>query len=297
MKHLLPILTAALLGAALTVSAANTFDNYAAEYGYYEGADIGKVSTDKPFVQTIDYGSYQIIKTSENYNPSLLYNSRFRIHTDEKVDFYLYDFVDNVQSSNNTGNALAARGISRIGYRMLDENQNVIEGTEKTFDLGSPTSEVVKREYADGTGYDITRNKYHLGEFEAGKDFEIFMSYNADDSEGVWSNSTETPGGYNGGANNELYLKVDKLMAAYMTGKFDYKFGEDIAEDVVAKAMPIASLDPSGTRISFGIQGIAPTGGDKTFGSPLPGGLQIALIAGLFGLGFWYARRRKAIAR
>ena len=31
-------------------------------------------------------------------------------------------------------------------------------------------------------------------------------------------------------------------------------------------------------------------------GSPLPGGLQIAIIAGLFGLGFYYVRRRKAMA-
>ena len=35
-------------------------------------------------------------------------------------------------------------------------------------------------------------------------------------------------------------------------------------------------------------------GSDDTMGQPLPGGLQIALIAGLFGLGFWYVRRRKA---
>ena len=33
--------------------------------------------------------------------------------------------------------------------------------------------------------------------------------------------------------------------------------------------------------------------GNGAAGSPLPGGLQMALIAGLFGLGFWYVRRRK----
>ena len=63
------------------------------------------------------------------------------------------------------------------------------------------------------------------------------------------------------------------------------------------KAMPLSALLPvgnvdgfdfKGKEVSFGIIGVT------AVGSPLPGGLPIALIAGLFGLGF-YVRRRKAI--
>lgn len=63
------------------------------------------------------------------------------------------------------------------------------------------------------------------------------------------------------------------------------------------RAMPLSHLTPIGTineavslgkEVRFGFYGVV--------GSPLPGGLQIALIAGLFGLGFFYVRRRKAIA-
>lgn len=62
------------------------------------------------------------------------------------------------------------------------------------------------------------------------------------------------------------------------------------------KAMPLSHLTPfefinnaisEGTTVQFGIYGVTAAG------SPLPGGLQVTLIAGLFGLGFWYVRRRK----
>ena len=74
-----------------------------------------------------------------------------------------------------------------------------------------------------------------------------------------------------------------------------------------AKAMPLSALVTStdetlgkSNRIYFGI--IASAAGFYTIdddshkigsAQPLPGGLQLALIAGLFGLGFWYIRRRK----
>ena len=67
--------------------------------------------------------------------------------------------------------------------------------------------------------------------------------------------------------------------------------------------MPIGDLlfPDGGAEIYFGIiasttrdmPGITDVAGGPV-GSPLPGGVQIALIAGLFGLGFWYIRRRKA---
>lgn len=79
--------------------------------------------------------------------------------------------------------------------------------------------------------------------------------------------------------------------------KFDPKKDIKLAS---GKAMPLSELTPmgnlaalglgtTGTAVQFGFYGV-------TAGSPLPGGLQSALIAGLFGLGFFYVRRRKAIA-
>ena len=75
------------------------------------------------------------------------------------------------------------------------------------------------------------------------------------------------------------------------------------------KSMPLSTLAPSAENgVYFGIiakvDGViyssitngGGSGGAGAAGSPLPGGLQMALIAGLFGLGFWYVRRRKAIA-
>ena len=74
------------------------------------------------------------------------------------------------------------------------------------------------------------------------------------------------------------------------------------------RAMPLSQLIPTnGTAVAFGIYAMASgiaadivdgsgngTGtGTGTSGAPLPGGLQIALVAGLFGLGFCYVRRRK----
>ena len=82
---------------------------------------------------------------------------------------------------------------------------------------------------------------------------------------------------------------------SYSSAMYGYnpEFNPDkqVKDDESANAMPLASLDPiGGGRATFGLYA-TPSG---TFGSPLPGGLPIALIAGLFGLGFWYVRRRKA---
>ena len=66
------------------------------------------------------------------------------------------------------------------------------------------------------------------------------------------------------------------------------------------KAMPLSELTPMGNLASLGLGTVGKSVQfgfyGVTVGSPLPGGLQCALIAGLFGLGFCYARRKKAIA-
>ena len=81
-------------------------------------------------------------------------------------------------------------------------------------------------------------------------------------------------------------------MMAYEAGQvFTFNGQDPTLIKQAAAAMPLAWLAPSGSGLSFGIQGTA-----VPVGSPLPGGLQIALIAGLFGLGFWYVRRKKAVS-
>ena len=110
---------------------------------------------------------------------------------------------------------------------------------------------------------------YYLGDFEAEDEFEIYL---ATANASVASNSPtgEYISRYQGrGDANNATLQIGQL---YL-----------------------------GTQINFGIiaQGIGEgnsNGNSGTFGTPLPGGLQIALISGLFALGFWYIRRRKTIA-
>lgn len=314
MKHILPNLALAFLGAAATASAAETYDpifediyQYGEKYGYYE---TPTVTTSNNKFQTIDYGIYSVIKEADRqlWTPQLNYNSYFKIHANEDIDFYLYDYVNNTGSSTNN-NGLLNQNIARIGYRTykLDTTTGeYVKKEEKTFDLKAISQEVFNVEFA-GQTVEITRNSYSLGSFLKDEEFEIFMSYNADDSNGVWSNSGDSlPGGYslyvdgeNGYTNESMSPNVDKLMWAYKNDSYSSAmYGEtpdenplkQIKDDEAANAMPLASLDPiGGNRATFGLYATP-----AVHGSPLPGGLPIVLIAGLFGLGFWYIRRRKA---
>ena len=170
--------------------------------------------------------------------------------------------------------------VQQVGYRetsvVTDPDtgaKTVVTSNETIHALGDPTdSEVVKRYYQgqNPQPYEIVRNSYYLGKFEAGKDYEIFLR--TEDS-GLWSNA-DWAGRY--------LVATDKLMAAYLAESFGPITDSNIY--TLSQAyMPLAQVN----GISFGMQSVA-------VGSPLPGGLPIALIAGLFGLGFWYFRRRKA---
>ena len=321
MKHILPILTLALLGAAATASAADTiydpvFEDiykYGEKYGYYEDPTVTTTSNNK--VQTIDYGSYSVVKEADRSwsGSSLQYESFYKIHANENIDFYLYDYVNTTGDSVNTNNLLTSN-VSRIGYRTyaLDPASGEYKlKKEKTFDLKAASQEVFDVKFSGGT-VEVTRNSYLLGSFLQNEEFEIFMSYNADDSGGVWSNSSgdnAPDGGYtlydsegNTKSAQNMSPNVDKLMWAYKNGSYSSAMyngnysGLMSKNDEAANAMPLASLDPfsptkgEAVRATFGLYA-TPSG---AVGSPLPGGLPIALIAGLFGLGFWYVRRRKA---
>ena len=309
MKHILSLLTIALLGAATTVFATDAFDDYAQNYGYYST----NLSYDSYYAvepgtktQTIDYGTYQVIKEAYASDNSVEYQSRFRIHVNgdssSKVDFYLYDFYDNAQSPTN-GSSLKDQGVTQVGYRLLDSDNDFspMTTTESTdvHPLGAGEKETVIKPAinAYNSPTEMTRYKYHLGTFSGGSDFEIYMSKSDDAASGVWSYSSvdDQVAGYLGGATqpeNILYLNVDKLMMAYEAGQvFNFNAEDSALIKQAAAAMPLAWLAPSGAGLSFGIQGTAV----PSFGSPLPGGLPIAIVAGLFGLGFWFIRRRKAV--
>ena len=181
----------------------------------------------------------------------------------------------------------------------------------------------------DGGSYTVTRYQYYLGTFTSGDVIELYMQdqYNED---GVYSysgfNATDVNGepgvvGALGGFGDGGYRiseQTDEMLNGYYfqdvpleeAGYGALKFGDDkdARAEASAKAMPLSTLNPSTTTggLYFGI--IATTAsviidddgnviiGNGAAGSPLPGGLQMALIAGLFGLGFWYIRHRKAAA-
>ena len=106
---------------------------------------------------------------------------------------------------------------------------------------------------------------------------------------------------------NGYYYQDENLEDAGYNGFGEGDDAEAARAAAAAKSMPLSTLVPSSENgVYFGIiakvDGVIYSpftnhgGGNGTFGSPLPGGLPIALIAGLFGFGFCYVRRRKAIA-
>jgi hypothetical protein len=280
MKKILPILTLALLGATATVSAADPYTEttFLANTTYTEKYDklLDTTSTAYNKNGTYNFGSYVV--TFEGY-------SRLKIHANENINLYVYDFVDNVLSGDNSESALNGKNpVKQIGYREIDSSGNPVAGGDSDIHpLGAPTdSEVVQMNYEgpEKERYDVVRNSYHLGEFKANKDYELYVEYTTPiEDNRPWSYT-----GWGGG----ILSDNDTLMAAYCAGSFD-----SISDEAVAKSYIYSTLVQANS-ISFGLRsGTAPAGG--TSGQPLPGGLQIALIAGLFGLGFYYVRRRKAM--
>jgi len=177
-------------------------------------------------------------------------------------------------------------------------------------------------------GREMVRYKYELGTFNPGDVIEVYMkdsegrevysfsSYSDDNGESVYtpfdknapSEDVVSLGGFGDGGYRVNARVFDKMLYSYyfvdeINGEpnpdyHDYtKFDSNLTL-ASGKAMPLSALIPTninveglGKEVSFGIYGMT-----AAVGSPLPGGLQIALIAGLFGFGFCYIRRRKAIA-
>ena len=362
MKHILPILTLALLGAAVPAFA----DYY---YDYYK--DPGKTdvvseswvrdpwNTYESKTDTFSYNDFEVSRNSQwtrinnGAEATLLNVSNFyRINvTGNNVDLYLTDYVDNAQSDYNA-NALYHH-ISEYGYRKLEkveiEDERTLyiaadapvvntlsvtsDGTPQvTYGKTNETSNLQTIDSVTNEGKTVKRYQYYLGRFNDGDIIEVYMKDTVN-PDGVYSYSgineidsvTNAPVGADGGFGDGGYrldpVQTDKMLNGYYfqddqltargMGELAFGEGEDAErarEATSSLAMPLSTLAPSAENgVYFGIiakvNGVIYNGnngnggggnGGGTFGSPLPGGLSIALIAGLFGLGFWYIRRRKA---
>lgn len=256
MKHILPILTAAL---ALTATSAFAAFNYDVEWTQYDNSHLEGTS-----------GRYFTINVTEG-----------------KGKIYITDIFNNIQSpTQNEAIAHPNMGVTRYGYYYVGNPNDTslhdfaVSDSDRVSQLDSPLDSYKLTEWDNaGHSWEVTyyRNEYLLGEFKAGDVIEVYMT------DGNVAVSSNTP--VNEGQNRHIS-------------------NYDVRQDKLNPAMKIGTLylgPTHGTQVNFGIVGFASEGsgtdeGGGTVGSPLPGGLQIALIAGLFGLGFWYVRRRKTIA-
>ena len=280
MKHILPILTAALALTASTAFAALTFEVVETPY-------------EKNAWWTPPHGSDQYYKI---------------VFTGGSGDFYISDWISGIGSSETNPDGtpklmstIANVGVTQYGYYYVNSNDKSLIGTGDIKDVGANENRIQIEEKTFASGETVHRYGYKLGTFKAGDEIEIYM---ATASGSARSNSGYVPGTpYYGGYDSRN--NVDELVKYNLAGgtqqAYDQK-GWTVVEDAKT-AMPLAELAVNGlktTRVFYGFYvGTGKEGGGgggETFGSPLPGGLQIALIAGLFGLGFWYVRRRKAIA-
>ena len=256
MKHILPILTAAL---ALTATSAFAAFNW-------------EISVD-PFPNN-GYADHYTIKVNEGTGK-----------------IYINDFLNTWNDYPNQNDSIASR-IDAYGY-------SYVATDDPTKELNKPVwKSVSSANLVDGSLIDekldsfdrnpaivIDRYGYELGTFTAGDEVEIWMKKGTAE---VGSNSHNGPSRYNRGD------EADQWMTRY------YNYDRNKSMEV----MPIAQLYPTNDyQVKFSISGAEYVGGGEgggngggTSGAPLPGGVQTALIAGLFALGFWYVRRRKAIA-
>lgn len=280
MKHILPILTAAFVCmGAYTATAQDTTSEPAAFT--YEVLPT-------PYTNQVNQGTdwqYYVIKI-----------------TGGTGKLYVVDYLNYISADSDQQNESIGKNISRYGW--YDASNKVLTDPLKESDVHWSTVNDDNRSSA-GTFTDLynssntteyTRYRYELaGNFKEGDIIGIAMERNG-----------QIVGSYdaNSGTNSTRY---GNSVDAYANAKFGGW------NDDSRKYLPVAELTFTGQnlpgsnspqfRYLLQAEGVAASneGGDDNnnggpVGSPLPGGLQIALIAGLFGLGFWYVRRRKSFA-
>ena len=279
MKRLLPILTIALLGAAAPVFADFDFvvqwRPYKNTSGVFDG-NAGKYFTIKV---TGDEGETGKIYLTNYFNNAYTNQS---------------EVLDGVIANDETGVRVK---VTEFGYTLAKTGEKDIQSFEMTdsehvVNLGASSSDPNMTSKAWWGETPVSRHGYYLGEFTAGDEIQVYLK------------AVEVDANGNVIADSEMSTTSNSL-----TGQHNSNF--DVKTDLLNKALLDASTTDNKLQVgslylknqlNFGILGALDDGtyvygtSKDVSGSPLPGGVQIALIAGLFGLGFWYIRRRKAIA-
>ena len=279
MKHILPILTAALLGVAAPVFAEFNFEVQWQPYKNTQGIYDGTA------------GKYFTIKVTGNEKGKIYLTNYFN-STYQEQNEVLDGVITNSTTGINVkvtdfGYTYAKTGISDIqSFNMTTDNDHIV-------DLDSKDPNMITNAWWGETP--LTRKGYYLGEFKPGDEIQVYLKAVKVDENGKPIVGTEmSMTSYNiDGEHNSNINEKDNLNDGLL------KNGKTTNELIVGSLY-------LGNKLNFGILGAR---GDGSYvygtlvkdaggpvGSPLPGGVQIALIAGLFGLGFWYIRRRKAIA-
>ncbi len=291
MKHLLPLLTLALLGVAAPAFADFNFEILWQQYDHslYEGYD----------------GNYYTIKATGNPG--------------EKGKIYLSDLFTGprtmtqsevlnnviVWGDGSEQNPFVRVKVTDFGYTTERQGMSGVTSFAMTSASASDSElkpgDVVKLNSENPLMHSIknygepdvaVRNGYYLGEFTAGDEIQVYMkAVLVDEAGNVIPNSAMevTSNNPDGGYNSKFNTRTDQLDKA-LNGT-DTKL--QIAQLYLQGQLPFVILGEVGN-------GDYVYGTSKEIdwvpsqGSPLPGGFQIALIAGLFGLGFWYVRRRKS---
>lgn len=291
MKHILPILTAALALAATPAFADFNFEVLWQQYDHnvYEGYD----------------GSYYTIKVTGTETGKIYLTDLFNAPR----DFQQTEVLNNneIVWGDDINTPKVRVRVTDFGYTTERQGMNGIKSFTMT-DASSSDSElkpgdVVKLNSEDSMMHSIptldktapiaVRNGYYLGEFTAGDEIQVYMKAvlvdeNGDVIEGsameVTSNNPD--GGYNSKFNTRTD-EVDKALNGANTKL-------QVAQLYLQGQLPFVILGETGDgTYVYGTS--SKVDWVPSQGSPLPGGVQIALIAGLCGLGFWYIRRRKAV--
>ena len=221
--------------------------------------------------------SFNEVTTYTNQNNQGAGNgSYYTIRFNGSGDFYLTSLRTNRYSDDETlTNPIY--GLTKYGY--IDS-----EGVTHKFDFfntdGTPSDNVVEfTSVIDNgsafNGMNVTREGYYLGKFNAGDEIQVYVE-GAVNGNNYWAATNSSQDGV---YSSRYEGRTDLLNPAMSIGQLYFSEGSQMNFGVVA----------SGATYTPGTSG-------GVVGSPLPGGLQIAIIAGLFGLGFYYVRRRKAAA-
>ena len=224
------------------------------------------------FTATTAYAAftYEIVKTGygQSNQPVPGNDSFYKIRiTEGSGDIYLSDWIDTIGDSHQT-DSLKQKVIESYGYYYEDSNDENKKGAGE--DLGADAiPEPIETWTVPWNGKEIIRFSYKLGTFTEGDEVEIYMK---DANGSVKSNTTPSyKGGY--GVNS-----VDQFL--FYQINYDWEGAK--------AAMPLAALDTDDSQRVF------------TYGKAsvvlLSGGLSVVLVFGLCSLGFYFVRRRKALA-